>query len=207
MLVRNSLPLLHSSGNEYAQSVHVQLPDGQRAVINNVYLPPVDSLRRRNVLEATAREEISKVVSAAPAAHQVLTCGDFNVRTGTRAPVVRGTQLARQSMDQHVCNRANWFVQFCELAELHILNGAAPQEPAPPTCYTHRGRSTVDYILSQDPGHVIEYDKRVLHGFSDHVLLHFALPVAVLPPPVWGTPAATPSAKTYRWDVGASIPD
>ena len=40
ILVRNSLKVLQYTGNEYAQQVVLGLPDGQRAAITNVYLPP-----------------------------------------------------------------------------------------------------------------------------------------------------------------------
>ncbi len=61
----------------------------------------------------------------------------------------------------------------------------------------------MDYLLSSDPCHVINYDAETMEGWSDHVLLYLALPVAVRPP---ASPAATqpPTTCTYRWDVGAS---
>lgn len=116
---------------------------------------------------------------------------------------MRELQLPRTCTDQRTCARANWLVQLCELAESHILNGAGQQPRAPYTCTTSQGSSTVDYILSTDPSHVVSYDSRTLEGWSDHTLLYTSLPVAVRPPM---SPAATRSAATYtyRWDVGAS---
>ena len=62
ILVRNSFPLLAEKGNEYAQQVQLGLPDGQKAVINNVYLPPYEALRRRNVNEVGAKEAVAAIV-------------------------------------------------------------------------------------------------------------------------------------------------
>ncbi len=203
MLVRNSLQVAALTGNEYAQQVQQRLPDGSRATINNVYLPPYDSLRKRQVCHDEAKDAVSTVLTATPATTYRLTCGDFNTRCGDKAPTVWDLQLSRTCNDQRVCARANWMVQLCELAEQHILNGAGQQEAAPYTCTTPKGSSAVDYILSQDPSHVIKYDATILEGWSDHVLLHLALPVAVRPP---ASPAATqpPATAAFRWDVGAS---
>ena len=190
------------------------LPDGQKAVVNNVYLPPTASLRRRHIEEQSARDAVADVVTAMPAASYTLTCGDFNTRTGTRAPCIHDLQLHRESQDTTVCPRAGWLVDLCELAGQHIINGSNQQAPAPftSTNINGQGRAVVDYILSNTASHVINYDAIVLEQYSDHVLLHMVLQVAVQPPrPPAATPnttAATPNATaatTYRWDVGATV--
>ena len=130
ILVRKSLKILSENSNEYALQVQLGLPDGQRATITNVYLPPSTSLLRRHVSDKTAQAAVQEIVTSAPATKFVITCGDFNSRCGTRAPTVGGVQLPRSSMDSKECHRAPWLVHLAELAELHILNGKEPQKPA-----------------------------------------------------------------------------
>ena len=112
-------------------------------------------------------------------ANFTLTCGDFNVRCGTRAPRVGEVQLQRQSADPKECLRASWFIQLCEEVEQHVLNGAAPQPPAQHTYHGTRGQSCVDYILSRDPRQIITYDDTTLQHLSDHTVLLTYLPVAL----------------------------
>ncbi len=76
---------------------------------------------------------MANIVTAKPAASYTLTCGDFNTRTGTRAPCIQDLQLHRESQDAIVCPRASWFLELCELAGQHILNGSNGQAPAPLT--------------------------------------------------------------------------
>ena len=115
------------------------LPDGQTAVINNVYLPPMQSLRRRHIQEQDARDAVANIVTAQPAASYSLTCGDFNTRTGTRAPCIQDLQLHRESQDSTICPRAGWFIDLCELAGQHILNGKNGQPPAKLTSKNFNG--------------------------------------------------------------------
>ena len=203
ILVRKAFPIHSYKGNEYAQQVQLGLPDGQKATISNVYLPPHDSLRRRHIEVDAAKGQVEEVLSAAPATDFILTCGDFNARTGTKAPRVRDIQLSRVSQDSKVCNRASWFLHLCEITEQHILNGAEQQELAQFTCIRGSGCSTVDYILSQDPSHIVRYDADTLEGYTDHIVLYTSLAVAVQPP--LASPTTTPATTTiYRWDVGTS---
>ena len=123
IIVRNSLPILAYQGNEYAQFVHVGLPDGEKAVIKNVYLPPYESLRRRKIQEVDAKTAVQGILTATPAAKFVITCGDFNTRIADRAPTIADVTLKRRSLDPTVNNRATWMLQMCELTESHILNG------------------------------------------------------------------------------------
>ena len=103
-----------------------------------------------------------QIVTAAPASNVTITCGDFNTRCGTRAPRVEHVQLERTTRDLWECPRAPWFIHLCELAELHILNGKGGQPPAPYTFTGTQGSSVVDYLLSTDSRHVVEYDADLL---------------------------------------------
>ena len=139
-------------------------------------------------------------------ADYVITVGDFNARTGTMAPRVGDTQLQRVSVDTTICPRAKWFVDLCELTEVHILNGEASRQPAPYTCHATAGKSAVDYVLSSHHNMGVEYDELTLEGYTDHTLLWVSMPVAVVPP----SPQLhrqPPAATSYRWDVGPSIDD
>ncbi len=206
IMVRNSIRILSHHGNEYAQQVQLGLPDGQRATITNVYLPPHTSLNRRNISNAAAQAAVEQIVTAAKATSITITCGDFNTRCGQRAPRVEHVQLDRRSMDGWECPRAPWFIQMCELAELHILNGKEGQQPAQFTFSGTQGHSVVDYVLSKDPDHVLTQDDHTLRHLTDHALQHLCLPVNVQPPPRT-TPAATPDTTTYRWNVGTTTAD
>lgn len=123
VLVRKALKVLSVSGNEYAQHLRLGLPDGSNLELTNVYLPPQQSLTRRGKDPQEAREAVADMMTSAAAAEHVLVCGDFNARCGDKAPEVRGIQMRRESSDAVVNNRANWLIQTCELAEVHILNG------------------------------------------------------------------------------------
>lgn len=123
VLVRTSLKVLETTGNEYAQQVQLGLPDGTKLVVNNVYLPPQQSLSRRDIDEHDARAAVEAIVTATPALHHRITCGDLNARIGDAAPCVQGRQLTRTTADAMVCRRATWCMQLCELAEQHVLNG------------------------------------------------------------------------------------
>jgi hypothetical protein len=74
-----------------------------------------------------------------------IVCGDFNARVGTRVPLLDHTHPTRTVQDLHVCTRAPWFITFCEIYNLFILNGI--HSPAAFTCHTGRGESIVDYVL------------------------------------------------------------
>ena len=75
-------------GNEYAQQLQVQLPDGKKVIVNNVYLPPQRSFFAREVPEKQGFDSVTEVLTSAPVADYVITVGDFNARTGTLAPRV-----------------------------------------------------------------------------------------------------------------------
>ena len=206
MLIRKNLTVVSEHGNEFAQQATLRLPDGKRAVISNVYIPPQNSLNKRQLKEKKVFAQVSEVLTTAPTADHVVTVGDFNARTGTLAPCVGSLQLQRTAEDPFVCPRAKWMLDLCELTEVHILNGAHSRTPAPYTCFTPRGKSAVDYVLCNSTGPVVRYDADALQGLSDHTLLWTSLPLEVAPPPLAG-PTQPPAAASYRWDVGPSIQD
>ncbi len=117
ILVRNSIHVAAHTGNEYAQQVQLRLPDGSRATVNNVYLPPYNSLRKRQLCQEVAKAAVHDILTATPATTYRIPCGDFNTRSGDKAPTVRELQLPRTCSDQRLCARANWMVQLCELSE------------------------------------------------------------------------------------------
>ena len=173
--------------------------------MKNVYLPPYESLRRRQVPDLEAKQAVEDILTASPNAKFVITCGDFNARTGTRAPTVDDITLRRYSMDVRACNRATWMLRMCELTESHILNGNEHQEIAQFTCKGGKGSSAVDYIWSQDGRHIIHYDATTLEGLTDHTALHLHLPVAVQPPLPRGSHSTCAATLAYRWDAGSTI--
>lgn len=48
--------------NEFAQQVTVQLPDGTKLVVTNVYLPPTKNLKKRGILEEEARAQVEDIM-------------------------------------------------------------------------------------------------------------------------------------------------
>lgn len=62
----------------------------------------------------------------------------------------------------------------------------------------------MDYVLSTDPHHELQYDEDTLAGSTDHALLHFSLPMTVQPPLRGATPRRDDAPRRYRWDVGTS---
>ena len=122
----------------------------------STYLPTPPSTAGTSVMQLPKLKLLtSSQVTAAPVANHTLACGDFNVRCGTRAPRVGEVKLDRRSEDEWECPRAPWFIRLCEEAELHVLNGAAPQPPAQHTYHGTMGQSCVDYFLGKDPRQII----------------------------------------------------
>lgn len=62
----------------------------------------------------------------------------------------------------------------------------------------------MDYVLSTDPHHELQYDEDTLARSTDHTLLHFSLPMTVQPPLRGATPRRDDAPRRYRWDVGTS---
>ena len=95
MLVRKGIKVIQVTGNEYAQGVCLQLVGGEIAWVCNVYLPPVQNLRRRGVDECVACSYVEDILSAVPSSARAFICGDFNARVGTCSPCVGNVALPR----------------------------------------------------------------------------------------------------------------
>ena len=97
-------------------------------------------------------------------------------------------------------------MHLCELAEVHILNGLEHQEPARYTCTTPQGSSCVDYLMSKDPSHQLQYGTEAVQAMriSDHQLLHLSLRVNIAPSKA-GHVSRPQEGTVYRWNVGESI--
>lgn len=92
---------------------------------------------------------VDDILATIPQGADTIVGGDFNTRLGNGAPCIDGVRNERACVDMHVCTRAPWMLQLCELHGLHVLNGAQPGDPAPFTCSRQQGHSSVDYILSR----------------------------------------------------------
>ena len=57
-LVRNSLHIESTTGNEYCLHVKLRLPNSQQVNIANVYLLPTSSLAKRDITEAHATAQL-----------------------------------------------------------------------------------------------------------------------------------------------------
>lgn len=123
------------------------------------------------------------------------------------SPQVGEDKLARVAMDHHICSRAQWLIEVCESSEIHILNGIGQTTPAPYTCYTHAGNSTVDYIMSNLPATTIQYDREPLQRLSDHTLLYTDIPLSQAWQNRYETSKPTPQRTWYSWIEGTSVYD
>ena len=65
-------------------------------------------------------------------------------------------------------------IALCETYQLYILNGI--RNTAQYTCYTSRGNSVVDYILSNNYNYHITTDCDIASDLSDHALLSTHVP-------------------------------
>jgi hypothetical protein len=156
----------------------------------NVYLPPTSSLTRRGIAEAQATTLLAEVMDKLQPQLTTIICGDFNVRIGTRIPFLDHTHPPRIVEDLHVCARAPWFISFCELYNLYILNGI--HSPAAFTCHTGRGESMVDYILCNKSYLQVKHTTQQEYKQTDHDLLFTHLPLTSIAPP---TPPVTHSPR------------
>ncbi len=176
-LVRKGIKIIKESGNEFAQAVQLQLPNGDAYWVCNTYLPPMQNLARRGVGEAEARAGLLDVLAEVSHDAKLVVCGDFNARVGEHAPTVQAVQLTRTSEDKHMCTRGNWILHTCAELGLHILNGAVQGGTAQYTCIQQRGSSVVDYILCRDSSLVVQQEKELLAKLTDHTPLHSTLPI------------------------------
>lgn len=171
--------------------------------VGNVYLPPAGALVKRGVDEHVARSHVEDILADIPSVSRAIVGGDFNCRVGAQSPNIAGLQLRREAADLHVCPRAGWMLEQCELHALHILNGTQAGVPAQHTCHTSQGASCVDFLLARDGSLPIYYDESALAGLSDHTLLRSLLPTALMPtiPGVGATAASgsPPAGCTYKW--------
>jgi hypothetical protein len=128
-----------------------------------------------------------------------MVCGDFNARVGSHTPILDHDHPPRTVNDTHVCPRASWFIDMCELHNLYILNGI--NSPATYTCHTGRGESTVDYILCNKVVLQINHTSLQAINITDHDLLTTYIPITndERTPPPCGQPtcgANTPASLT-----------
>ena len=123
IMVRKGIKVRKVVGNEYAQSVEIQLPTGDSYWVCNSYLPPSQNLARRNIGEEIVRASLLDALTEVPHNAQLIVCGDFNTRIGEQAPTVGEVQLTRVSADSKICNRGEWLVSTCAELGLHVLNG------------------------------------------------------------------------------------
>ena len=149
----------------------IQGSGGEFFWIGNVYLPPVTNLKTRGIEEEVARHAIEDIIGAIPTHSRSIMCGDWNTRVGNLHPKIGETDILRCSLDTTVGTRAPWVIDTCEQKNWYILNGI---QPSPPAIYTYEKgdkKSCIDYILSTDPTHYVEYDLNTLGNLSDHVML------------------------------------
>jgi exonuclease III len=114
-LVRNSLHIESTTGNEYCLHVKLRLPNSQRVNIANVYLPPTSSLAKRDITEAHATAQLEHALEGIQPQLLTILCGDFNARIGTLTPTIDTTHPARTTCDAHVCPRAKWLMYLCNM--------------------------------------------------------------------------------------------
>jgi hypothetical protein len=104
-----------------------------------------------------------------------IICGDFNTRIGHRTPHLDPPHPERIVGDTFTCQRASWFISFCEKYELYILNGV--HSPAAYTCHTSRGESIVDYVLCNKVFIQVNQECLQTQNLTDHDLLFTHLPL------------------------------
>ena len=172
---RQLFKLESSKGNEYGLHTKLIVPTSEQVNIVNVYLPPTSSLARRDILELQATSQLETVLEAIQPQLTTVICGDFNARIGDRIPLLTHGHPTRTATDSHVCPRATWFISFCKLHNMYILNGL--HIPAALTCHTGRGESTVDYILCSTSSPQIQHTPLQACNITDHDLLCVTLPV------------------------------
>jgi exonuclease III len=171
------LNIVKTAGNQHAQTAQIQLPDSTKISITNVYMPPTRSLNKRNIPEASARQDIEDILTTIPPQQRSIVCGDFNTRTGTLSPTIHDQPTYRHSIDHRRCPRATWLIDLCELHNLYVTNGLQPGPRAEYTCKNNKGRSVIDYILSTEAYTKTHIDSAVLFNIADHSLLYTHIPI------------------------------
>jgi exonuclease III len=113
--IRKSLKVESTLGNEYCLLTKLILPNSQRINIVNVYLPPTSSLTRRDITETHATSLLESVLEGLKPQLTTFICGDLNARVGTLIPTLENIHPPRLACDTHVCPRAKWLIQMCNL--------------------------------------------------------------------------------------------
>lgn len=113
--MRNTLHVETTKGNEYCLWVKIRLPNSQRVNIANIYLPPTSSLAKRNITETDATTQLELMLEYIQPQLLTILCGDFNTRIGSQIPTLEIAHPPRTACDSHVCPRAKWLLQLCEL--------------------------------------------------------------------------------------------
>jgi exonuclease III len=115
IVVRKGVKITKYTGNEYAQSVGIQIKGGNTLWVGNVYLPPTENMMRRGMDEDLARDLIEDITGAIPAKSQSIMCGDWNTRIGQLYPKIGDVDIPRINLDPIISSRAPWVIQLCEL--------------------------------------------------------------------------------------------
>ena len=92
--------------------------------------------------------------------------------------------IPQQSKDTSINSQGKVLLDLCISARMRIVNGRTTGDSAGDyTCYTPRGCSMVDYLVSADllPKVVVNFCIGTLPDYSDHCPLIFNVPVFVTP--------------------------
>ena len=122
--------------------------------ISFCYLPPRDSSVTCNNQSEWSHFE-SEVINMSTRGN-ILLCGDFDARTGTKCdydaepplPYIINNGTPRQSSDVTVNAQGKYLLDLCISMRLRILNGRFRGDcPGKYTCFTAGGCSIVDYAI------------------------------------------------------------
>jgi len=110
---------------------------------------------------------------------KIIVVGDFNARTGSLSS---STTFTRKSLDKTICPRGRKLIETLEKNQLVILNGLQTASNTTHAGLTNRGKSVVDYIITEEEmideiGEVkiIDEGKLIVKDNNEHELMSIAL--------------------------------
>ena len=180
--------------------------------IATVYIPPENS-PVYNIYNVDFFQKLENEISFFSRKGDVYLCGDLNSRTGQSRDFIMNdsaipglddnsipldTPIRRKSLDNETNRYGICLLDLCKSTGIRILNGRKFANTDKMTCFTARGESLIDYILTFERNFCDISDMKVLdfNEYSNHAPITISLRIGTD-----RSSTANATQKTYyKWD-------